>query len=151
LRKQQLQRMPGLRMVDPLGYLAFSKVLSHARLVLTDSGGVQEETTALGVPCLTLRHNTERPITIEAGTNQLVGLDPDSIVSAGRQILATRSQPKPLPRLWDGRTAIRILDVLEQCAGVSTPEETGIPSVEPLPNNPSSVLPVGRCGMTASL
>ena len=104
--------LPGLRLTDPLGYLDFMKLVAHARLVLTDSGGVQEETTVLGVPCLTLRANTERPVTVEQGTNVLVGLDPDRIISAGRRALAAPPAAGRAPELWDGRAAARILDTL---------------------------------------
>ena len=90
--------MPGLIVTEPLGYLDFMKLLSEARLVLTDSGGIQEETTVLGVPCLTLRNNTERPITIEQGTNHLVGLDPERIVAAARQALSEPLRRRPGPR-----------------------------------------------------
>ena len=92
-----------VRIIPPLGYLDFIALEASARLVLTDSGGVQEETTVLGVPCLTLRDNTERPITLTEGTNRLVGRDPDRIVRAAREVLAA---PPPAPRqpaLWDGQ------------------------------------------------
>jgi UDP-N-acetylglucosamine 2-epimerase (non-hydrolysing) len=79
--------MPGLRPIDPLGYLDFMKLVGDARLVLTDSGGIQEETTVLGVPCLTLRNNTERPVTVEQGTNVLVGLEPGRIIDSGLRAL----------------------------------------------------------------
>ena len=104
---------PDLRLTDPLGYLDFMQLVSHARLVLTDSGGIQEETTVLGVPCLTLRNNTERPATVDQGTNILVGQDPVRILAAAREVLASAA-PKAarVPDLWDGRTASRILDVL---------------------------------------
>jgi UDP-N-acetylglucosamine 2-epimerase (non-hydrolysing) len=88
------------------------KLLSHARLVLTDSGGIQEETTVLGVPCLTLRKNTERPITLEQGTNRLVGQDADHIIAAGMHALASAPPSVCVPHLWDGHAAKRILDVL---------------------------------------
>ena len=78
---------PDLRLVDPVGYLDFLKLMTHARVVLTDSGGIQEETTILGVPCLTLRENTERPITVEQGTNQIVGSDPERIAGLYEQVL----------------------------------------------------------------
>jgi UDP-N-acetylglucosamine 2-epimerase (non-hydrolysing) len=104
--------LTNLRLTDPLGYLAFMKLLAHARLVLTDSGGVQEETTVLGVPCLTLRNNTERPITIERGTNILVGLDPERIITTGLHALQTPPVRREAPPLWDGRAAARILDIL---------------------------------------
>ncbi len=105
-------RMPGLRPIDPLGYLDFLKLTAHARLVLTDSGGLQEETTVLGVPCLTLRSNTERPATAEQGTNVLVGLDPDRNIAAGMKVLVEPARPARVPELWDGRAAERIVDVL---------------------------------------
>lgn len=107
----EMKRMSQLRLIDPLGYLDFMRLLSRAAFVLTDSGGVQEETTALGVPCLTLRENTERPATIEEGTNQLVGSRPDRIIG-GFERIAERRQAGRLPELWDGKAAERIADVL---------------------------------------
>jgi UDP-N-acetylglucosamine 2-epimerase (non-hydrolysing) len=104
--------MPGLRPIDPLGYLDFMKLVGDARLVLTDSGGIQEETTVLGIPCLTLRNNTERPVTVEQGTNVLVGLDPDRIIDVGLSALAAPPRSPRVPELWDGQAAARILDVL---------------------------------------
>jgi UDP-N-acetylglucosamine 2-epimerase (non-hydrolysing) len=100
-----------LRLLDPLGYLEFLGLMNAARVVVTDSGGVQEETTVLGVPCLTLRENTERPVTITQGTNTLVGTSPDRIVAAWH---AVREAPPPqrIPELWDGRAADRIVEVL---------------------------------------
>ena len=92
-----------MRIIPPLGYLDFIALEASARLVLTDSGGVQEETTVLGVPCLTLRDNTERPITVTEGTNQLVGRDPDRIVKAAREVLAAPRPPPGRPALWDGQ------------------------------------------------
>ena len=112
LEAHDLRSLPGLRPIEPLGYLDFLRLVSEARLVLTDSGGLQEETTVLGIPCLTLRENTERPITVERGTNTLVGLDPDRIVAAGLEALARPAGPRPAPELWDGRAAVRIVDVL---------------------------------------
>ncbi|RMG35238.1 MAG: UDP-N-acetylglucosamine 2-epimerase (non-hydrolyzing), partial [Methanobacteriota archaeon] len=104
---------PHLQIVEPLGYLEFLDLMMHARLVLTDSGGIQEETTILGVPCLTLRENTERPITITEGTNQLVGTEPEKIVSAARSVLNGFDKAGRIPELWDGQTARRIVDVLQ--------------------------------------
>src|SRR5262249_19036102 len=121
LSRQDLAAMPDLRLVDPLGYLDFLKLVSHARLVLTDSGGIQEETTVLGVPCLTVRADTERPVTLEEGTNVLVGLDPERIVSAGMDVLAAPPRPGKVPQLWDGRAAARILDVLERGPSEDSP------------------------------
>jgi UDP-N-acetylglucosamine 2-epimerase (non-hydrolysing) len=112
LEKHDLAALPGLIITEPLGYLDFIKLLAEARLVLTDSGGIQEETTVLGVPCLTLRTNTERPITVEQGTNQLVGLDPERIVAASLEVLERPSRAARIPDLWDGRAAGRILDIL---------------------------------------
>lgn len=101
----------GLRLVPPAGYLDFIALQAGARLVLTDSGGIQEETTALGVPCLTLRENTERPITVTEGTNELVGRDPDRIVSAALRVLSD-PPAKRTPQLWDGKAGARIADAL---------------------------------------
>lgn len=103
---------PQLRMIQPLGYLDFLCLLSNASLVLTDSGGIQEETTALGVPCLTLRDNTERPVTISKGTNILVGTDPDKIRAAALDVLAGKHKTGGIPPLWDGKAAERIVKVL---------------------------------------
>jgi UDP-N-acetylglucosamine 2-epimerase (non-hydrolysing) len=112
LEGHNLAAMPGLIVTEPLGYLDFMKLLAEARLVLTDSGGIQEETTVLGVPCLTLRNNTERPITIEQGTNHLVGLAPERIVAEARRVLSGQPSPGRVPDLWDGRAAARIVDIL---------------------------------------
>jgi UDP-N-acetylglucosamine 2-epimerase (non-hydrolysing) len=102
---------PGVRAVEPVGYLDFVALEARARLVLTDSGGVQEETTVLGVPCLTLRDNTERPITVREGTNRVVGRDPDRIVAEGHRVLHEGVEARR-PALWDGRAAARIAAVL---------------------------------------
>jgi UDP-N-acetylglucosamine 2-epimerase (non-hydrolysing) len=101
----------GVRVIEPLGYLDFVAAQASARLVLTDSGGVQEETTALGVPCLTLRDTTERPITITEGTNVLVGRDPSRIVAEAQRVLDDGVAARR-PALWDGRAGERIADVL---------------------------------------
>jgi UDP-N-acetylglucosamine 2-epimerase (non-hydrolysing) len=103
---------PNLRLLPPAGYLDFLCLLNHARLVLTDSGGIQEETTALGVPCLTIRENTERPVTVAMGTNQVVGGDPHKILAAARSILRGGLRPFQLPPLWDGQAAERIIKIL---------------------------------------
>ncbi|MCC7498581.1 MAG: UDP-N-acetylglucosamine 2-epimerase (non-hydrolyzing) [Bryobacterales bacterium] len=107
-------RQDGLLLVPPLGYLDFLRLMDQARLMLTDSGGIQEETTILGVPCLTLRENTERPVTIEQGTNRLVGTDPATIGAAIEETLARDLPASNTPELWDGRAAARIADVLER-------------------------------------
>lgn len=105
----------GIRLIDPLGYLDFMRLYSGARMVLTDSGGLQEETTVLGIPCLTLRHNTERPVTIEMGTNVLVGTDPGKIKQSAFAVLdGTSRAGAKIPPLWDGKTAGRICDELQR-------------------------------------
>jgi UDP-N-acetylglucosamine 2-epimerase (non-hydrolysing) len=103
----------GLLALEPLGYLDCLAVMSRARLVLTDSGGIQEETTVLGVPCLTLRSNTERPVTLTHGTNRLIGTAPEAIVSAANQALTEPCRASNRPPLWDGRASERIVDRLE--------------------------------------
>ena len=111
---ESFRAAPALRLVEPLGYLDFLRLYSGAALVLTDSGGIQEETTALGIPCLTLRENTERPVTVELGTNKVVGRDPARIAREAEGALALRrsgSTPR-VPPLWDGKAAGRILDAL---------------------------------------
>ena len=105
---------PGLRTTEPLGYLDFLQLMANARLVLTDSGGIQEETTALRVSCLTLRENTERPITVTQGTNTIVGLNPQVILSEARKILSEQGKQGQIPDLWDGEAAPRIVDILER-------------------------------------
>lgn len=101
-----------LRLLDPLGYLEFIALLDGSRVTLTDSGGIQEETTILGIPCLTLRENTERPVTVTSGTNVIVGTDPERITAAWHRI---KREPVTAarPPLWDGQTARRIVDTLE--------------------------------------
>ncbi|MDR1853410.1 MAG: UDP-N-acetylglucosamine 2-epimerase (non-hydrolyzing) [Azoarcus sp.] len=99
---------PGFLVLPPQGYLEMLGLMANARLVLTDSGGMQEETTALGVPCLTLRENTERPITIEQGTNTLVGVAPEAIVAAAATVLDGGGKAGRIPEYWDGRAAERI-------------------------------------------
>jgi len=108
---------PTLRTIEPLGYLDFLRLMSDARFVLTDSGGIQEETTVLGVPCLTLRENTERPVTIQEGTNTLVGSDPATIRAEVRKILDGEAPRGRVPERWDGHAAARIVDVLERDLG----------------------------------
>jgi UDP-N-acetylglucosamine 2-epimerase (non-hydrolysing) len=105
-----------LRLIEPLGYLDFLRLYSGAKLVLTDSGGLQEETTFLGIPCLTLRENTERPITIEMGSNILVGTDPARIKEEVEKALASPDRKYPRPEFWDGKAARRICDELQKPA-----------------------------------
>ena len=107
-----LRELPNLRLCDPLGYLTFLGLMMDARFVLTDSGGIQEETTALGIPCLTLRENTERPVTVTLGTNAVVGTHPDRIRAAATRLLDGEPPGWSLPPLWDGQTAPRIAEIL---------------------------------------
>jgi len=104
--------LAGLRVVEPLAYLDFVHLMASAACVLTDSGGIQEETTALGVPCLTLRPNTERPITVTQGTNRLVDTDPARVAAAWAEIREGRWPAGRLPELWDGKAASRIVRIL---------------------------------------
>jgi UDP-N-acetylglucosamine 2-epimerase (non-hydrolysing) len=101
-----------VRLTDPLPYLTFLGLMARARLVLTDSGGIQEETTALGIPCLTLRTNTERPVTIQRGTNRLVGVEPEAIYAGWLDVSRGHWPAGELPELWDGKAAGRIVAVL---------------------------------------
>ncbi len=113
---EHVKSLENLHLIEPLGYLDFLRLYSGAALVLTDSGGLQEETTALGIPCLTLRENTERPVTVSMGTNQIVGTNTDKIIYAARRVLDAPRRAVPshakLPPLWDGHAADRILDAL---------------------------------------
>jgi len=113
----RLEAAPNLNLIEPLGYLEFLDLMMHARLVLTDSGGIQEETTILGIPCLTLRENTERPVTIREGTNVLVGTQPERIVYEVRKILTTGGKKGGIPELWDGHTAERIVKIIRSWGG----------------------------------
>lgn len=112
LTQARIGHHPQLLIIPPIGYLDFLCLLSRATLVLTDSGGIQEETTALGVPCLTVRENTERPVTISEGTNLLVGTDPCKIIAAAQDIVAGKAKAGRIPPLWDGHAAERIVDIL---------------------------------------
>jgi UDP-N-acetylglucosamine 2-epimerase (non-hydrolysing) len=103
----------GVMLQPPLGYLDFLHLLSQAKFVLTDSGGVQEETTILGVPCLTLRENTERPVTLYEGTNVLVGSSEELILAEVMKILAGQGKQGQIPTLWDGQAAVRIAETLQ--------------------------------------
>lgn len=105
---------PGLILTEPLGYLQFLSLMDRARMVLTDSGGIQEETTVLGVPCLTMRNETERPVTVEVGTNIMVGSDPGRIVREAGKILRGGGKKGRIPAKWDGKAAIRIVEILSK-------------------------------------
>lgn len=107
-----IESLGDIRIIDPLSYLPFLGLVSRSRLVLTDSGGIQEETTVLGIPCLTLRSNTERPVTCEIGTNVLVGSDPQAIRAAAFAALNGSARKGQVPDKWDGRAAERIVAVL---------------------------------------
>lgn len=106
---KQIKRMENLVLLEPLGYLDFMNLLHNARFVLTDSGGIQEETTYLGVPCLTMRENTERPVTVDLGTNTLVGSNTELIISEAKKILSGKNKNGQIPPLWDGKAAERIV------------------------------------------
>lgn len=108
----RIQSAPNLHLIEPIGYLPFLDLMMHARMVLTDSGGIQEETTILDVPCLTIRENTERPITITAGTNTLVGIETGTIISAAMGVLHGNHKKGKVPELWDGKAAERIVNIL---------------------------------------
>ena len=107
---------PAWHLIDPLGYLDFLRLTASAHAVFTDSGGIQEETTVLGVPCITLRENTERPVTVDEGTNQLAGIQADAILRAYGKIDAIRKAAR-IPRLWDGRSAEQIVEALGKYYG----------------------------------
>jgi UDP-N-acetylglucosamine 2-epimerase (non-hydrolysing) len=102
----------GVHCMDPIGYLDFMSLIAGARLVLTDSGGIQEETTVLGIPCLTLRENTERPITVTHGTNRVIGATPSRILTEAMKALDNPGTPLAPPPLWDGHASERIVHVL---------------------------------------
>ena len=108
----RISAMQNLVLLDPIGYLDFMKLMHDAKLVLTDSGGIQEETTYLGIPCITLRENTERPVTIDVGTNVLVGSDTELVVSEAKKIISGQSKKGQVPDLWDGKAAERIVSII---------------------------------------
>jgi len=112
--KKQLKAMSNMVLVDPLGYFDFLHLMQHAMVVITDSGGIQEETTVLGVPCLTVRANTERPITITEGTNTLVGMNDKKIIKEFRKIVKGKGKKGRQPQYWDGRASERILKKLKE-------------------------------------
>jgi len=108
----ELLHTPSILLLPPAGYLEILGLMRHARLVLTDSGGIQEETTALGIPCITLRDSTERPITVDEGTNTIVGHDPQKIMRAFDDIMQNGGKTGRIPELWDGHAAIRIAETI---------------------------------------
>jgi UDP-N-acetylglucosamine 2-epimerase (non-hydrolysing) len=101
-----------LFMIDPLGYLEFNYLVKYAKAVVTDSGGITEETTVMGVPCMTLRDNTERPETITHGTNELIGTDPKNLAPAFEKLFSGKWKKGSIPQLWDGQTSVRIIEHL---------------------------------------
>jgi UDP-N-acetylglucosamine 2-epimerase (non-hydrolysing) len=106
-----------IKLIDPLGYLNFLQLYSNAKLVFTDSGGVQEETSVLGIPCLTLRENTERPVTVDQGTNKILGTDPSRIEQEARAALAGYHREPRKIEYWDGHAAKRVVDALLVASG----------------------------------
>ena len=106
--------MPRLRLCDPLGYFDFGRLVAGCRMVITDSGGIQEESTVYGIPCITIRENTERPITVWEGTNELAGTDTAKIIKFASQILDGKWKTGKIPELWDGHTAERIITCIEK-------------------------------------
>ncbi len=113
LEKFSIDLGPNITLIGPQAYMSFLNLWKNATLVMTDSGGLQEETTALGVPCITIRENTERPITIDEGSNVLAGTDPQKIISEANKILSNQGKPCRRPELWDGKAAERIVEILE--------------------------------------
>ena len=105
----------GIFCMDPIGYLDFMCLVSNAKLALTDSGGIQEETTVLGIPCLTLRDNTERPVTVTHGTNRVIGSSPDRVVSEAMKAVESPRCPSAAPPFWDGHASERIVAIIRRC------------------------------------
>jgi UDP-N-acetylglucosamine 2-epimerase (non-hydrolysing) len=120
-----LADLKNIRLLDPVGYVEFLALQANAAVVITDSGGIQEETTFLRVPCLTVRSNTERPVTVTSGTNMLVGDNPSQLLVETHRILAGRGKRGRAPQLWDGRAAYRIVDVV--LAGLPALDMRGVP------------------------
>lgn len=117
---------PGLQAVEPQPYLEFIHLVRHARAVITDSGGITEETTVLGVPCLTLRDTTERPETVTLGTNRLIGTNPEQLAPALDDLFAGRWPRGQIPEKWDGRAAERIVAALERLLPGERQDRAGI-------------------------
>ncbi|MGD9488989.1 MAG: non-hydrolyzing UDP-N-acetylglucosamine 2-epimerase [Calditrichaceae bacterium] len=110
--QKKVDQMKNLMILEPMGYLDFMNLMQNAKLVLTDSGGIQEETTYLGTPCITLRENTERPVTIEVGTNVMVGNDTNRIIAEAQKVISGNGKHGRIPDLWDGKAAERIVKIL---------------------------------------
>ncbi len=111
---ERVKAMENLMLIEPVGYLDFLQLMSNAKVIITDSGGIQEETTILGVPCMTLRENTERPVTITEGTNQLVHIKTDDIINTYKQISSGNAKKGKIPKFWDGKAAERIAEIIAQ-------------------------------------
>ena len=113
--QERIDGLANLHLLEPIGYLDFLKLQSSATIVLTDSGGIQEETTVLKIPCITLRENTERPITAEIGSNQIVGTDTEKIIAAYRNAISGDWREPAVPPFWDGHAAERIVRIMKDC------------------------------------
>lgn len=124
---QRMRSMPNVRLTEPLGHADFVTLMARATVVATDAGGIQEETTALSIPCLTMRQGTERPITVTEGTNTIVGLDVDVIVREVDAILAGNGKRGRIPEGWDGKTGARIVDAIEALIAGTPPPKTAGP------------------------
>ena len=118
-------QIPGMHYVDPQGYLEFNYLVKHAKGVVTDSGGITEETTVMGVPCLTLRDNTERPETVSVGTNELIGTNPANLGPALLRLMEGRWKKGAIPEKWDGQAAVRIVTELERLLSVTYEARAG--------------------------
>ena len=110
----RIDSLKNLYLLEPVGYLDFLKLQANARIVLTDSGGIQEETTILKVPCITLRENTERPVTVTSGSNQIAGTDPENIIASYKKAMSNDFKELQIPPLWDGKAAERIVNIIEE-------------------------------------
>jgi len=106
--------MQNLIITEPIGYIDFQQLMCNSRFVITDSGGIQEETTVLKIPCITMRENTERPITVIEGTNVIIGLDTDKLMDLSVQAINKKWKDSKIPELWDGKTAGRVVKILEK-------------------------------------
>ncbi len=116
--ENDIKNAQNLILTEPLGYLEFQKLMSNSKFVITDSGGIQEETTALKIPCITVRENTERPITIWEGSNELVGLDMDKLYCFSQKAINNEWKKSSIPKFWDGKTAIRVVSEIENYFGI---------------------------------
>jgi UDP-N-acetylglucosamine 2-epimerase (non-hydrolysing) len=150
LESMGVEADPALIFCEPQPYVDFLSLMTGARLVLTDSGGIQEETTILGVPCLTLRENTERPVTVSMGTNRLIGTDCSAIIAAVEGVLSARRPHAIRPPLWDGAAASRIVEIIEtQLSGQTWADDSrplkgiplGVAAASPMPARPAAKAP----------